>query len=52
METKPAAKRLGRPRLRVLKPKDVTELRRERVRTKATFRELAAKHGNHRLYRL
>jgi DNA invertase Pin-like site-specific DNA recombinase len=38
-------KRLGRPPLRLLKPKDVTELRRERVRTKATFRTLAAKYG-------
>jgi DNA invertase Pin-like site-specific DNA recombinase len=40
-----AGKRLGRPPLRVLKPKDVTELRRERARTKATFRELATKYG-------
>jgi DNA invertase Pin-like site-specific DNA recombinase len=38
-------KRLGRPPLRVLKPKDVTELRRDRARTKATFRELATKYG-------
>jgi DNA invertase Pin-like site-specific DNA recombinase len=38
-------KRLGRPPLRVLKPKDVAELRKERARTKATFRTLAAKYG-------
>jgi len=38
-------KRLGRPPLRVLKPKEVTELRKERKRTKATFRALAAKYG-------
>jgi DNA invertase Pin-like site-specific DNA recombinase len=38
-------KRLGRPPLRILKPNDVRELRRERVRTKATFRELATKYG-------
>jgi DNA invertase Pin-like site-specific DNA recombinase len=38
-------KRLGRPPLRVLKPKDVAELRKERKRTKATFRELATKYG-------
>lgn len=38
-------KRLGRPPLRVLKPKDVAEIRKERSRTKATFRELAAKYG-------
>lgn len=38
-------KRLGRPPLRVLTPKDVAELRRERGRTKATFRELATKYG-------
>lgn len=38
-------KRLGRPPLRVLKPKDVAELRKERARTNATFRELATKHG-------
>jgi len=38
-------KRLGRPPLRVLKPKDVAELRRERARTNATFRELASKYG-------
>jgi DNA invertase Pin-like site-specific DNA recombinase len=37
--------RLGRPPLRVLKPNDVRELRRERARTKATFRELATKYG-------
>jgi DNA invertase Pin-like site-specific DNA recombinase len=38
-------KRLGRPPLRVLKPEDVAELRKERARTKATFRELASKYG-------
>jgi DNA invertase Pin-like site-specific DNA recombinase len=38
-------KRLGRPPLRVLKRKDVAELRKERKRTKAPFRELAAKYG-------
>jgi DNA invertase Pin-like site-specific DNA recombinase len=37
-------KRLGGPPLRVLKPKDVAELRKERARTKATFRDLAAKY--------
>ncbi|SRR5579871_235938 len=38
-------KRLGRPPLRVLKPNDVAELRKERARTKATFRLLASKYG-------
>jgi len=38
-------KRLGRPPLRVLKRKDVAELRKERKRTRAPFRELAAKYG-------
>jgi DNA invertase Pin-like site-specific DNA recombinase len=38
-------KRLGRPPLRVLKPKDVAELRKERKRTKAPFRTLATKYG-------
>jgi DNA invertase Pin-like site-specific DNA recombinase len=38
-------KRLGRPPLRVLKPKDVAELRTERKRTKAPFRTLAKKWG-------
>jgi DNA invertase Pin-like site-specific DNA recombinase len=37
-------KRLGRPPLRVLKPKDVAELRTERKRTKAPFRTLATKY--------
>jgi DNA invertase Pin-like site-specific DNA recombinase len=37
-------KRLGRPPLRVLKPKDVAELRKERAQTKMPFRELAVKH--------
>jgi len=40
-----AGKRLGRPPLCVLKPKDVAELRRERARTKAPFRSLASKYG-------
>ncbi len=39
-----AGKRLGRPPLRVLKPTEVAELRKERARTKATFRELATKY--------
>ncbi len=38
-------RRLGRPPLRVLKAKDVAELRKERARTKAPFRELATKYG-------
>ncbi|MGA2859893.1 MAG: recombinase family protein [Candidatus Sulfotelmatobacter sp.] len=38
-------KRLGRPPLRVLRPKDVAELRKERARTKAPFRTLATKYG-------
>ena len=38
-------KRLGRPPLRVLTPKEVAELRKERVRTKASFREIALKYG-------
>lgn len=38
-------KRLGRPPLRVLTPKDVVNLRKERARSKAPFRTLAAKHG-------
>ncbi len=38
-------KRLGRPPLRVLKPQDVAELRRERTRTKAPYRTLATKYG-------
>jgi DNA invertase Pin-like site-specific DNA recombinase len=38
-------KRLGRPPLKVLKPKDVAELRKERKRTKAPFRMLATKYG-------
>jgi DNA invertase Pin-like site-specific DNA recombinase len=40
-----AGKRLGRPPLRVLKPKDVAELRKERARTKVPFRTLATKYG-------
>jgi len=38
-------KRLGRPPLRVLTPKDVAELRKERKRTHAPFRTLATKYG-------
>jgi DNA invertase Pin-like site-specific DNA recombinase len=38
-------KRLGRPPLRVLKPKDVAELRKERARTKTPFRKLAMQYG-------
>jgi DNA invertase Pin-like site-specific DNA recombinase len=38
-------KRLGRPPLRVLKPEEVINLRKERIRTKATFREHATKYG-------
>lgn len=38
-------KRLGRPPLRVLTPKDVADLRKERARTKANFRTLATKYG-------
>jgi DNA invertase Pin-like site-specific DNA recombinase len=37
-------KRLGRPPLRTLTVDEITKLRRERARTKATFRELAAKY--------
>jgi DNA invertase Pin-like site-specific DNA recombinase len=40
-----AGKRLGRPPLRVLTPKDVAALRKERARTKAPFRTLATKYG-------
>jgi DNA invertase Pin-like site-specific DNA recombinase len=40
-----AGKRIGRPPLRVLKPKDVAELRKERARTKVPFRTLATKYG-------
>jgi DNA invertase Pin-like site-specific DNA recombinase len=38
-------KKLGRPPLRVLKPKNVAEIRKERARTKTSFRELASRHG-------
>jgi len=38
-------KRLGRPPLRELKPKDVAELRKERKQTKAPYRTLATKYG-------
>jgi DNA invertase Pin-like site-specific DNA recombinase len=37
-------KRLGRPPLRVLTPEEVAKLRKERKRTKASFRELARKY--------
>ena len=37
-------KRLGRPPLRVLTSKEIAELRKERVRTKAPFRRLATKY--------
>ena len=38
-------RRLGRPPLRMLGPKDVAELRKERVRRKVPFRTLAMKYG-------
>jgi DNA invertase Pin-like site-specific DNA recombinase len=38
-------KRLGRPPLRVLTPDEVLKLRKERVQTKASFREIAMKYG-------
>ena len=38
-------KTLGRPPLRALTPDEVIKLRKERIRTKAPFRELAAKFG-------
>ena len=38
-------KRLGRPPLRILKPRDVAELRKERARKKVPFRTLATKYG-------
>jgi DNA invertase Pin-like site-specific DNA recombinase len=38
-------KKLGRPPLRVMKPEEVANLRRERARTKAPFRMLATKYG-------
>lgn len=37
--------RLGRPPLRVLTSKEVSEIRKERARTSAPFRELATKYG-------
>lgn len=40
-----AGKRLGRPPLRVLTAEDIRKLRKERARTKAPFRMLAAKYG-------
>lgn len=38
-------RRLGRPPLRLLTPEEVMNLRKERIRTKASFRTLAAKYG-------
>jgi DNA invertase Pin-like site-specific DNA recombinase len=38
-------RRLGRPPCRVLTLDEITKLRKERIRTKAPFRELAAKYG-------
>ena len=38
-------RRLGRPPLRVLQPKDVAALRKERADTGAPFRTLAMKYG-------
>ena len=38
-------RRLGRPPCRVLTLEEVTNLRKERIRTKAPFRTLAAKYG-------
>jgi DNA invertase Pin-like site-specific DNA recombinase len=38
-------KKLGRPPLRALTPQEAIKLRRERIRTKAPFRELATKYG-------
>jgi len=38
-------KRLGRPPLRVLTTKEISRLRKERVRTKTPFRTLAEKYG-------
>lgn len=38
-------KRLGRPPLRVLQPRDVAELRKDRAQTKAPFRKLAKDFG-------
>ena len=40
-----AGKRIGRPPLMMLSPKDIAELRKERARTKAPFRTLATKYG-------
>jgi DNA invertase Pin-like site-specific DNA recombinase len=40
-------RRLGRPPLRRLTPEEVMKLRKERVRTKAPFRRLAAKYALH-----
>jgi DNA invertase Pin-like site-specific DNA recombinase len=38
-------KRLGRPPLRELKAGEIAKIRKERARTKATFRTLAEKNG-------
>jgi DNA invertase Pin-like site-specific DNA recombinase len=38
-------KRLGRPPLRALTPKEIAELRNERTRSKVPFRRLALKYG-------
>lgn len=40
-----AGKQIGRPPLRFLTQKAIAELRRERARTQATYRELAMKFG-------
>jgi DNA invertase Pin-like site-specific DNA recombinase len=37
-------KRLGRPPLRVLTPEEIIKLRKERIRTKAPFKDLAEKY--------
>jgi DNA invertase Pin-like site-specific DNA recombinase len=40
-----AGKHIGRPPLRVLTAEEITKLRKERNRTQAPFRTLAAKYG-------
>jgi DNA invertase Pin-like site-specific DNA recombinase len=42
---KAKGQRLGRPPLRELSPADVLQLRRDRRRSKLSFKQLAAKHG-------
>jgi DNA invertase Pin-like site-specific DNA recombinase len=37
--------RLGRPPLHVLTPQEIAKMRKERARTKASFREIALKYG-------